>query len=210
MIETHCVLESGKSNAAAKPAARYWAKIKQSGKVLRKQGPLKFLELSISSLIEPIRSARLRDAVATGEVGRLYVHSPDRLARKYAYQVMLVDECQRAGVEMVFLNRELGQSPEDELLLQVQGMIAEYERAKMLERSRRGKRHKAQQGSVNVLCGAPYGYRYVTLVEGGGQARAIEHRRGTAASDGRRPPDPTWQIVVGSHKHLGHAEEPHL
>lgn len=97
--------------------------------------------------------------------------SPDRLARKYAYQVMLVDECQRADVEMVFLNRELGQSPEDELLLQVQGMIGEYERAKMLERSRRGKRHKAQQGLVNVLCGAPYGYRYITLIEGGGQAR---------------------------------------
>lgn len=99
------------------------------------------------------------------------MHSPDRLAGKYVYQVMLVDECQRAGVEIVFLNRELGQSPEDELLLQVQGMIAEYERAKMLECSRRGKRHQAQQGSANVLCGAPYGYRYVTLVEGGGQAR---------------------------------------
>lgn len=98
------------------------------------------------------------------------MHSPDRLARKYAYQVMLVDECQRAGVEIVFLNRELGQSPEDELLLQVQGMIAEYERAKMLERSRRGKRHKAQQGSVNVLCGAPYGYRSITRTEGGGEA----------------------------------------
>jgi len=90
-----------------------------------------------STLIRPALE-RLRDAVAAGEVQRLYVHSPDRLARKYAYQVMLVDELQRAGVELVFLNRELGQSPEDELLLQVQGMIAEYERAKMLERSRRG------------------------------------------------------------------------
>ena len=127
-----------------------------------------------STLIRPALE-RLRDAVAAGEVQRLYVHSPDRLARKYAYQVMLVDELQRAGVELVFLNRELGQSPEDELLLQVQGMIAEYERAKMLERSRRGKRHQAQPGSVNVLCGAPYGYRYVTLGDGGGQARYELH-----------------------------------
>ncbi len=71
----------------------------------------------------------------------------------------------------MFLNRELGPSPEDELLLQRQGMIAEYERAQILERSRRGKRHKAQQGSVNVLGGAPYGYRYITLAEGGGEAR---------------------------------------
>jgi site-specific DNA recombinase len=84
---------------------------------------------------------------------------------------MLVDELQRAGVTLVFLNREISQSPEDELLLQMQGMIAEYERAQLLERSRRGKRHKAQRGSVNVLGGAPYGYRYVTLAEGGGEAR---------------------------------------
>ena len=78
---------------------------------------------------------------------------------------------QRAGVEVVFLNRPLGQSPEDDLLLQVQGMVAEYERAKILERSRRGKRHGAHSGVVNVLAGAPYGYRYITKHEGGGQAR---------------------------------------
>lgn len=123
-----------------------------------------------STLIRPALE-RLRDAVANGEVERVYVYAPDRLARKYAYQVMLVDEFQRAGVDLVFFNRELGQSPEDELLLQMQGMIAEYQRAQMLERSRRGKRHKARQGSVNVLCGAPYGYRYITRTEGGGAAR---------------------------------------
>jgi site-specific DNA recombinase len=114
---------------------------------------------------------RLRDLIATGALDRVYVHSPDRLARKYAYQVLLVDEWQRAGVEVIFLNRALGQSPEDDLLLQVQGMLAEYERAKILERSRRGKRHAAQTGSPSVLSGAPYGYRYVSVVEGGGQAR---------------------------------------
>jgi len=85
--------------------------------------------------------------------------------------VLLVDEWQRAGLEIVFLNHALGASPEDELLLQVQGMIAEYARAKILERSRRGKRHKAQVGAVSVLAGARYGYRYVTVGEGGGQAR---------------------------------------
>jgi site-specific DNA recombinase len=118
---------------------------------------------------------RLRDLVAAGGVDRLYVHSPDRLARKYAYQVLLVDEFQRAGVEVVFLNRELGQTPEDELLLQVQGMVAEYERAKILERSRRGKRHAAQAGAVSVLSAAPYGYRYVNTPAGGGQARFEIH-----------------------------------
>ncbi|MGC1954584.1 MAG: recombinase family protein, partial [Gammaproteobacteria bacterium] len=123
-----------------------------------------------STLVRP-GLERLRDLVAAGGVDRLYIHSPDRLARKYAYQVLLVDEFQRAGVEVVFLNRALGTSPEDDLLLQVQGMIAEYERAKILERSRRGKRHKARLGSVNVLGGAPYGYRYVSAAQGGGEAR---------------------------------------
>jgi site-specific DNA recombinase len=109
--------------------------------------------------------------LAPGSVDRLYVHSPDRLARKYAYQGLLVDAFRRAGVEVLCLNRALGQSPEDELLLQVQGMSAEYERAKSIARHRRGKRHAAHVGAVNVLSGAPYGYRYVTKYEGGGQAR---------------------------------------
>src|SRR5438876_11700145 len=91
---------------------------------------------------------RLRDVSAAGGLERLYVHSPDRLARKYAYQVLLMDEFHRAGVEVVFLNRELGRSPEDDLLLQVQGTMAEYERAKILERHRRGKLHAARAGEV--------------------------------------------------------------
>jgi site-specific DNA recombinase len=104
---------------------------------------------------------RLRDGIAAGAVDRVDVHSPDRLARTYAYQVVLVEECRRAGVEGIFLKRALGQSPEDALLLQVQGMIAEYERATILDRHRRGKRHAARAGAVHVLRGAPYGYRYV-------------------------------------------------
>ena len=123
-----------------------------------------------ATLVRPALE-RLRDLMATGAIERLYVHSPDRLARKYAYQVLLVEEFQRLGVEVVFLNRPLGQSPEDDLLLQVQGMMAEYERAKIMERHRRGKLHAAQTGSVNVLSGAPYGYRYIRKHDGGGQAR---------------------------------------
>lgn len=113
---------------------------------------------------------RLRDAAYVGSFKRLYVHSPDRLARKYAYQVLLVDELQKHGIEIVFLNRAIGVSPEEDLLLQMQGMFAEYERAKIMERSRRGKRHAATRGSVNVLSAAPFGYRYITRREGDGQA----------------------------------------
>ncbi len=123
-----------------------------------------------TTLIRPALE-QLRDEVALRGLHRLYVHSPDRLARKYAYQVLLVDEFRRDGVEIVFLNHEVGKSPEDNLLLQMEGMIAEYERAKILERSRRGKRHAAKSGEVRVLSGAPYGYRYIRKQDGGGQAR---------------------------------------
>lgn len=123
-----------------------------------------------STLVRP-GLERLRDTIYSGALDRLYVHSPDRLSRKYAYQILLIDEFRRAGVEVVFLNRQVGDTPEDELLLQVQGMVAEYERAKIMERSRRGKLHSARRGSVNVLGGAPFGYRYVSKNEADGEAR---------------------------------------
>jgi site-specific DNA recombinase len=109
--------------------------------------------------------------VASGRIERVYVHAPDRLARRYAHQALIIDKLHRAGVEIIFLNRPIGDTAEDDLLLQVQGVIAEYERAKILERSRRGRRHAARCGSVSALTGAPFGYRYVSRTEGGGVAR---------------------------------------
>src|ERR1700719_2092556 len=103
----------------------------------------------------------LRDLAAEGQISAVLVYSPDRLSRKYAYQVLLAEELSRCGVELVVLKSPAGTTPEDQLVVQFQGMIAEYERAQIAERSRRGKRHRAQQGMVNVLSGAPYGYRYV-------------------------------------------------
>lgn len=123
-----------------------------------------------ATLVRPALE-RLRDLAAAGAIDRLYVLCPDRLARSYAYQMLLVDELQRCAVELVFINRDLGKTPEDNLLLQVQGMVAEYERAKIIERCRRGKLHAARQGRVNVLGGAPFGYRYVAAVEGAGAAQ---------------------------------------
>jgi site-specific DNA recombinase len=123
-----------------------------------------------SSLIRPALD-RLRDQAAAGAIDRLYVLSPDRLSRRYAYQVLIVEELVRCGVEIVFLNNALGKDPEENLLLQVQGMIAEYERAKIMERSRRGKQHAARRGLISVFSGAPYGYRYITKHEGEGEAR---------------------------------------
>ena len=113
-----------------------------------------------ATLLRPGLEA-LRDLAAGGQLEAVLIHSPDRLSRKYAYQVLLVEELSRCGVEVIFLKAPSGSTPEDQLLVQFQGMIAEYERAQIAERSRRGKRHRAQLGSVNVLSGAPFGYRYV-------------------------------------------------
>jgi len=104
---------------------------------------------------------RVRDLAAEGQIQAVLVYSPDRLSRKYAYQILLIEELARHGVETRFLNAPQGATAEDQLLVQLQGMIAEYERAQILERSRRGKRHRARAGEISVLSGAPYGYRYI-------------------------------------------------
>ena len=113
-----------------------------------------------ASLLRP-GLERLRDLAAEGYIQAVLIHSPDRLSRKYAYQVLLTEEFARHGVETIFLKAPRSGTPEDQLMLQFQGMIAEYERAQILERSRRGKRHRAKAGEVSVLGGAPYGYRYI-------------------------------------------------
>ena len=104
---------------------------------------------------------RVRDLAAEGQIQVVLAYAPDRLSRKYAYQILLIEELARNGVETLFIKAPQGSSAEDQLLVQFQGMIAEYERAQILERSRRGKRHRAHAGEVSVMSGAPYGYRYV-------------------------------------------------
>ena len=108
---------------------------------------------------------RLRDLAAEGQIEVVLIYAPDRLSRKYAYQVLLTEEFCRHGVETVFLKSAAAETPEERLMLQFQGMIAEYERAQIAERTRRGKRYRAKAGCVNVLCGAPYGYRYIKKSE---------------------------------------------
>ena len=150
--------------------AELTARAQQDGHDFRDD--LRFIDNGHSgaSLIRPALE-RLRDLVALSAVDLVYVHAPDRLARSYAHQVLLLEEFAQAGTQVVFLNRPIGTTPEDSLLLQLQGMFAEYERAKVLERSRRGKRHRAQTGAVSVLSRAPFGYRYITREAGGGDAR---------------------------------------
>jgi site-specific DNA recombinase len=91
-----------------------------------------------ASLLRP-GLERLRDLAAEGLIQVGLVYAPDRLSRRYAHQILLIEEFARAGVEILFIRSKRAATPEDELLLQFQGMIAEYERAQILERSRRGK-----------------------------------------------------------------------
>jgi len=103
---------------------------------------------------------RLRDLAAEGAFEVLLVTVPDRLARRYAYQVLLVEEFTRCGCEVIFVQHGLGTSPEEQMLLQMQGVFAEYERALIQERTRRGRLFAARQGRVN-WGNPPYGYTYI-------------------------------------------------
>ncbi len=108
---------------------------------------------------------RLRDAASEGEFDIVAVYTPDRLARRYAYQVLLLEEFRRAACAVEFIERPISDDPHDQLLLQIQGAIAEYERAVLAERFRRGKLQKARAGQWGAGR-APYGYRYVPKRDG--------------------------------------------
>ena len=138
----------------------------------RKTGCSKTRAIPGATLVRPALEA-LRDLVAQGCVDVVLVYSPDRLARKFAYQALLLEEFARAGVRAEFVKGPRGDSPEDQLLVQFQGIFAEYEKAQLAERYRRGKAHRARTGSVNVLSGAPFGYRYVRKTDLAGAAYEI-------------------------------------
>lgn len=111
---------------------------------------------------------RLRDSACEGAFDVLYILSPDRLARSHAHQYVVLEELTRWAVEVVFLNLPVaGDSPEDRLMVQMLGVLSEYEHELIRERLRRGKLHKARQGQVFAVTPA-YGYRYIAVDRPGG------------------------------------------
>lgn len=102
---------------------------------------------------------RLRDAAASAGLDRILIAAPDRLARNYVHQVLLVEELQRHGAEVVFLDRPMSDDPHDHLLLQIRGAVAEYERTLITERMRRGRLRKLRAGILLPWTRPPYGYR---------------------------------------------------
>src|SRR6185436_3342259 len=103
----------------------------------------------------------LRDAVAEGLLDMVLIYCPDRLARNYVHQQVLIEELAKRSVEVHFVERPISERAEDRLLLQMQGVIAEYERAKIIERTRRGTRHKVRSGQLLPFSKPPYGYAIV-------------------------------------------------
>ena len=100
----------------------------------------------------------LRDQVAQGIVGHVLALSPDRIRRKFAYQVLLQEEFERHNTKWVFVHAPDASTPQQCLLRQILSVLSEYERAQMAERSRRGKLYRARQGSLNMISRPPYGY----------------------------------------------------
>jgi len=143
-------------------ALRAWAE--QNEHDLRPEHVYTDIAYSGSRLDRPGLDA-LRDAAAQAAVDLIAVVTPDRLARKYAYQVLLLEEFRRLGCATIFLHHPISDDPHDQLLLQIQGAVAEYERAVLSERFRRGKLHKARAGQW-IGTTSPYGYRYIPKREG--------------------------------------------
>jgi site-specific DNA recombinase len=102
---------------------------------------------------------RLRDAIKGREVDRVLVTAPDRLARNYVHQMVLLEEWTRAGCTTEFLERPMSDDPHDNLLLQIRGAVAEYERTLIAERMRRGRLAKLRAGTLLPWTRAPYAYR---------------------------------------------------
>src|SRR5918998_2405478 len=102
---------------------------------------------------------RLRDTVRAREVDRVLVTAPDRLARNYVHQMVLLEEWAKAGCAAEFLDRPMSDDPHDHLLLQIRGAVAEYERTLIAERMRRGRLAKLRAGQLLPWMRVPYGYR---------------------------------------------------
>ena len=102
---------------------------------------------------------RLRDAAGMAAFEMVLVTAPDRLARKYVHQVLLIEEMHNLGCEIHFLERPMkDDDPHDQLLLQIRGAVAEYERNLIAERMRRGRLAKLRAGTLLPWTRAPYGY----------------------------------------------------
>jgi site-specific DNA recombinase len=101
----------------------------------------------------------LRDKARLRELEVVVVLSPDRLARNYVHQMALIEELEKGGCRVEFVERPMSSEPNDQLLLQIRGAVAEYERTLLSERMRRGRLAKYKAGLLLPWTHVPYGLR---------------------------------------------------
>ncbi|WP_236023045.1 recombinase family protein [Dictyobacter formicarum] len=102
---------------------------------------------------------RLREQIGRAIFDRVVITAPDRLARNYVHQMLLIEEFEQGGCQVEFVDRPMSHDPHDQLLLQIRGAVSEYERSLIAERMRRGRRQKYLAGGLLPWTRAPYGYR---------------------------------------------------
>ena len=101
----------------------------------------------------------LRDRAALAEFDVVLITEPDRLARNYVHQMLVLEELEKRGTQVEFLDHPMGDDPHDRLLLQIRGAVAEYERTLITDRMRRGRLMKYRAGKLLPWGRPPYGYR---------------------------------------------------
>ena len=125
---------------------------------------------------------RLRDGAQAGAFDAVLVLAADRLSRKYAYLILIMEEFERFGAPVIFLEQPPSDDPHTSLLVQIQGAVAEYDRIKMAERYRRGKLYRARQGEV-FWTNIPYGYRRIARRDGVPAHLVIDDRAGAVVRE---------------------------
>ena len=138
--------------------ARLTAHVDSQGETLRTEDIFRDDGYSGATLNRPGLD-RLRDRLKEATLDRVIIASPDRLARNYVHQMVLLEEFEQAGCRIEFLDQPLGQDPQDHLLVQIRGAVAEYERTLIADRMRRGRQMKLQAGILLPWTIPPYGYR---------------------------------------------------
>jgi len=118
------------------------------------------------ALLERPDLDRLRQDAKDEKFDIVYVYDRGRLARKFVYQEIIIEEFTKHGVEFKSLHDVNGKSPEEQLMGSVMGVFHEYERVKIAERFRIGKLTKVRGGEL--LGYQPlYGYDYTPIEKDG-------------------------------------------
>jgi hypothetical protein len=111
----------------------------------------------------------LRDHAARAAFDVVLITAPDRLARNFVHQMVVLEELQRRGVRVVFCDRPCSDDPHEQLVTQIRGAVAEYERVLIADRMRRGR--QAANAAWLGLCGIAYNLARWTGRLGVGEAR---------------------------------------